>query len=122
MSIDTIVGDQEIELMLLTCQKMEYTALKGAQKLLSSKKVKNIILRLHGEEATNNRAIGQMLKDLGYKFYVLEGSRTDHNVPPKYMPLEAAMRYFDGFEFQDGALGAARRSTDGHPNIMASLG
>ncbi len=110
VTIDETVDEDIIEIILLTCQGSEYSALLGASNLLLSRKIHNIVWRVHPTHVVSATKIAGLLQMHGYWFYRLEEARLFGGDPVAISSYEDLLEYI-----------ATAHSSGGHPNILATL-
>ena len=108
-TIDDTVNGNSIEVMLLTCQGAEFSALLGASNFLKSGKVRNIIWRVHAMHSASAIRIAGLLEAHGYWFYKLEEARSSKG-DPTAISYEETLKYI-----------AIVCSDNRHANIWATL-
>ena len=110
VTVDRTVDEEEIEIMLLTCQGQELSALLGASGFVKSRRIRNIVWRVHSSHREAALKVADLLQSAGYRFYTLEAARSSGGEP-------VAMSYNEILAYVDVIC-----SHGGHPNILATLG
>lgn len=92
VTVDTLVGDDdEVELLLLTCQGFELQALQGASHLLETQRLRNIIFRMHSRQQVpdapyHSQMMAQMLLEKGFSFFDIQDCRANASAHPVWIP------------------------------------
>lgn len=97
VTVDETVAENNIELLLLTCQGCELDALRG----VGSKSIRRVVWRHHGKE--RSLEIAKLLN--GYKFYSLEEARAFGGEP---QPIHSIVEYL-----------SAVLPVGAHPNVLS---